>query len=68
MNIGNELAQIRYCQNLDEIKNFLEDHNLKFDHWYMEASTSELTDKKGLYIVAYYQDLDGIFIHLTFNF
>ena len=68
MNIGNELAQIKYCKDIDEIKKFLDDHNLTFDHWYLETDTSQSTSKKGLYVVAYYQDLDGIFIHLTFNF
>ena len=68
MNIGNELAQIRKCKDLDEINKFLEDHNLKLDHWYLETSTSESTDKKGVYVVAYYQDIDGVFIHITFNF
>lgn len=68
MNIGNELAQIRKCKGLDEINKFLEDHNLKFDHWYFETSTSDFADKKGLYVVAYYQDIDGVFIHITFNF
>lgn len=32
MNVGNELAQIKYCKDIDEIKKFLENHNLKFDH------------------------------------
>lgn len=68
MNIGNELAQIRKCKDLDEINKFLEDHNLKLDHWYFDIDHSQLTDKKGLYVVAYYQDIDGVFIHITFNF
>ena len=67
MNIGNELAQIKYCQNLDEIKNFLEDHNLKFDHWYIDTTTADSTDKKGLYVVACYQDINGVFIQISFN-
>jgi hypothetical protein len=68
MNVGNELAQIKNCKTIDEIKKFLEDHNLKFDHWYLDTSTSENTDTKGLYVVAYYQDIDGVFIQISFNF
>lgn len=68
MNIGNELAQIKFCKDIEEIRKFLEDHNLKFDHWYLDTDTSQSTDKKGLYVVAYYQDFDGVFIHLTLNF
>ena len=68
MNIGEELAQIKHCKNIDEIKKFLDDHNLKFDHWYLDTSTSEDANKKGLYIVAYYQDFDEVFITISFNF
>ena len=68
MNVGNELAQIKYCKDIDEIKKFLENHNLKFDHWYLDTSTSENINKKGLYVVAYYLDPDGAFIEITFNF
>ena len=68
MNIGEELAQIKHCKDIDEIKKFLENHNLKLDHWYLDISTSENTDKKGLYVVAYYQDFDKDFIHITFRF
>ena len=68
MNIGNELAQIKYCKNADEIVKFLEDHNLKFDHWYADGTTLE-DSKSKIYVVAYYQEeFDGVFIHLTFNF
>ena len=68
MNVGNELSQIKCCKDLEEIRKFLEDHNLKFDHWYLDIDHSQSTDKKGLYIVAYYQDLNVVFIQITFNF
>lgn len=67
MNIGNELAQIKNCANLEEIKKFLEDHNLTLDHWYTDGSASNQT-KTSLYVVAYYQDTNGTFIEVTFNF
>lgn len=68
MNVGNELAQIKNCKTIDEIKKFLEDHNLKFDHWYLDTSTADSIDTKGLYVVAYYQNIDGVFIQISFNF
>ena len=52
---------------IDEINKFLEDHNLKFDHWYFKGDTSDFTDNK-IYVVAYYRDIDGVFVHITFNF
>lgn len=67
MNVGNELAQIKNCKDFDEINKFLEDHNLKFDHWYFKGDTSDFTDNK-IYVVAYYRDIDGVFVHITFNF
>jgi len=67
MNIGKELAQIKNCKTLEEIKTFLQDHNLEFDHWYLNANTADLK-QQSLYVVAYYQDIDGVFIHITFNF
>ena len=33
MNIGNELAQIKNCKTMDEINDFLINHNLELDHW-----------------------------------
>lgn len=69
MNIGNELAQIKNCKTIDEINDFLIDHNLEFDHWYLNYDTSQSTeDQKGLYVVANYQDTNGTFIQITFNF
>lgn len=68
MNIGNELAQIKNCKNIDEINDFLINHNLEFDHWYLNYDTSQFTDQKGLYVVANYQDINGTFIQITFNF
>ena len=65
MNVGNELAQIKNCKNLEEIGKFLEDHNLKFDHWYFDRSSSF---EDTLYVVAYYQAENGVFISMTFNF
>ena len=67
MNIGKELSQIKYCKNMDEIKKFLEDHNLELDHYYFNGDTRD-TENKNLYIIARYQDLNGTFIHITFNF
>lgn len=67
MNIGNELAQIKNCKTLEEIKKFLEDHNLKFDHWYFNRNTSSSFEDT-LYVVAYYQTENGVFISMTFNF
>ena len=67
MNIGNELAQIKNCKTLEEIKKFLEDHNLKFDHWYFDRNTSSSFEDT-LYVVAYYQTENGVFISMTFNF
>ena len=67
MNVGNELAQIKNCKDFDEINKFLEDHNLKFDHWYFKGDISDFTDNK-IYVVAYYRDIDGVFVHITFNF
>jgi hypothetical protein len=67
MNIGNELAQIKNCKTIDEINDFLIDHNLTFDHWYTNGSTSKEA-KTSLYVVAYYQDTNGTFIEITFNF
>ena len=28
MNIGNELAQVKYCEDIDEVRQFCEDHGL----------------------------------------
>ena len=67
MNIGNELAQIRNCKNLKEIQEFLKDHNLIFDHWYCDSNTSNDFEST-LYVVAYYQAENGVFISMTFNF
>jgi hypothetical protein len=67
MNVGNELAQIKNCKTLEEIEQFLKDHNLIFDHWYTNGSTSK-ESKTSLYVVAYYQDTNGTFIEITFNF
>lgn len=69
MNIGNELAQIKNCKSIDEINDFLVEHNLEFDHWYMNYDTSQFVkDQKGLYIIANYRDINGTFIQITFNF
>ena len=69
MNIGNELAQIKKCKTVDEINDFLIDHNLEFDHWYLNYDTCQSTEgQKGLYVVANYQDINGVFIQITFNF
>lgn len=68
MNVGNELAQIKNCKTVDEINDFLIDHNLEFDHWYINANTSQDIDKKGLYVVANYQSFNGVFIQITFSF
>lgn len=67
MNVGNELAQIKYCKDIDEIKKFLENHNLKFDHWYFDRNASSSFEDT-LYVVAYYQAENGVFISMTFNF
>ena len=67
MNIGNELAQIKNCKTIDEIKKFLENHNLNFDHWYLDTATADSIDKKGLYVVAYYKDIDADIISKTFE-
>lgn len=66
MNIGNELAQIKNCKTLEEIQEFLKNHNLIFDHWYCDSNTSD-TIEKTLYVVAYYQT-EGVFIQMTFTF
>lgn len=77
MNIGNELAQIKYCKNLEEIQEFLENHNLKLDHWYFDGNTKIYERGDGntsndfestLYVVAYYRAENGVFISMTFNF
>jgi hypothetical protein len=69
MNVGNELAQIKKCKTVDEINDFLINHNLEFDHWYLNYDTCQSTeDQKGLYVVANYQDINGTFIQITFNF
>lgn len=69
MNIGNELAQIKKCKDIDEIEKFLTDHNLKLDHWYLEYSASQFAkDQKGLYVIASYENDDGTFIQITFYF
>ena len=69
MNIGNELAQIKNCKSIDEINDFLIEHNLEFDHWYLNYDTAQFAeDRKGLYIVANYRDINGTFIQITFNF
>lgn len=67
MNIGNELAQIKYCKNLQEIQEFLENHNLKLDHWYFDGNTFNDFESI-LYVVAYYRAENGVFISMTFNF
>lgn len=67
MNVGNELAQIRNCKNLEEIQKFLKNHNLIFDHWYCDSNTSNDLEST-LYVVAYYQAENGVFISMTFNF
>lgn len=67
MNIGNELAQIKNCKTLEEIKKFLKDHNLKFDHWYFDRG-SPFSFEDTLYVVAYYQAENGVFVSMTFNF
>ena len=68
MNIGNELAQIKKCKSVDEINDFLIDHNLEFDHWYINADTAQHSEKTSIYVVANYQDINGVFIQITFNF
>ena len=67
MNIGNELAQIKHCKNLQEIQEFLENHNLKLDHWYFDGNTSNNFESI-IYVVAYYRAENGVFISMTFNF
>lgn len=66
MNVGNELAQIKNCKTLEEIQEFLKNHNLIFDHWYCNSNTSDQIQST-LYVVAYYQ-ADGVFIQMTFSF
>ena len=69
MNIGNELAQIKNCKNIDEINDFLINHNLEFDHWYFNYDTLQSAeDQRSLYVIANYQDVNGTFIQITFNF
>lgn len=68
MNVGNELAQIKNCKTIDEINDFLVNHNLEFDHWYINTDTSQDIHKKNLYVVANYQSPNGVFIQMTFNF
>lgn len=64
MNIGKELSQIEQCKTLDEIKAFLEDHNLQYDHYYLDNSMND----KWIYIVANYTDPENnVFIQITFN-
>jgi hypothetical protein len=46
MNVGNELAQIKKCKTIDEINDFLIDHNLEFDYWYINTDTSQDINKK----------------------
>ncbi len=67
MNIGNELAQIKHCKNLQEIQEFLENHNLKLDHWYFDGNTSNNFESI-IYVVTYYRAENGVFISMTFNF
>ena len=62
MNVGNELAQIKFCKTLDTINEFLKNHNLKLDHWYIDTDTSQI------YVVANYQNVNGVFIQMTFNY
>lgn len=50
MNIGNELAQIKKCKDIDEIEKFLTDHNLKLDHWYLEYSASQFAKDQKVYM------------------
>lgn len=63
MNIGNELAQIKYCKNLEEVETFLRQHNLKLIHY----SSSENTSLEGFIdgIDAEYQDDNNIYIRLV---
>ena len=63
MNIGNELAQIKYCKNLEEVKTFLEQHNFKLVHY----SSSENTSLEGYIdgIDAEYQDNNDVYMRLT---
>ena len=71
MNISNELAQIKNCRTLEEIEEFLEDHNLELDHWYSNYDISQFVEgRKGLYviIIATYQDVNGTSIQIIFNF
>ena len=71
MNIGNELAQIKNCKTIDEINNFLINHNLELDHWYSNYDMSQSAEgRKDLYaiVIATYQDINGTSIQITFNF
>lgn len=63
MNISNELAQIKYCKNLEEVETFLKQHNLKLIHY----SSSENTSLEGYIdgIDAEYQDGNDIYIRLV---
>lgn len=63
MNISNELAQIKYCKNLEEVETFLKQHNLKLIHY----SSSENTSLEGYIdgIDAEYQDDNDIYIRLV---
>jgi len=63
MNIGEELSQIKNCRTLNRINDFLTNHNLKFDHWYLNTN-----QEQELYVVANYQSIDGVFIQITFNY
>ena len=59
MNIGNELAQIKNCKDFDEINKFLEDHNLKFDHWYFKGDTSDFIGNKIYICLPFEYELNG---------
>ena len=63
MNIGNELAQIKHCKNLEEVETFLKQHNLKLTHY----SSSENTSLEGYIdgVDAEYQDGNDIYIRLV---
>lgn len=63
MNIGEELSQIKNCKTLNKINDFLTDHNLELDHWYLNTN-----QEQELYVVANYQSMDGVFIQITFNY
>lgn len=68
IDIGEELSQIKNCKTLDKINDFLMNHNLKLDHWYLSANTSNFATEQELYVVANYQSIDGVFIQITFNY